>query len=151
MVALGFGEMIGAAEQSEPGSEQIGFESWPPMFWSPALYLPADQGESLGEPAHDVQSGPAPGEPLGDTARWLPDESGTCRLRLSPPLGTIVVLDLGTTLARAAFVRPRTVVRTLPVSPEATTVTYRWRRRIDIFVHQQHGARPATATLSHSS
>ena len=43
--------------------------------------------------------------------------------------------------------RPSIIARTLPVSPQATTVTYRCRCRIDIFVHQQHTARSVAATV----
>ena len=90
---VGFGEVVGSAQQGEAGSEQVGFERWGPPVGVAALYLASYQGEALGEPPHDVE----PVEHMAGVGKVLCDGlggmSGTRRRRLSPPAGTSPLLD----------------------------------------------------------
>ena len=52
---VGFAEVVGSAEEGEAGSEQVRLERRGPTFRFAALYLSAHQGETLGEPADDVE------------------------------------------------------------------------------------------------
>ena len=54
MVLVGVCELVGAAQQSEAGPEQVRLERRGPLITGAALQLPAYQGEALGEPACDV-------------------------------------------------------------------------------------------------
>ena len=55
MLLVGFGEVIGSAQEGEAGSEQVRLERWGTPVRFAALYLSAYQGEALGEPANDVE------------------------------------------------------------------------------------------------
>ena len=44
-----FGEVVGAAQRGEAGSEQVRLERWGTPVGLAALYLPSHQGEALGE------------------------------------------------------------------------------------------------------
>ena len=52
---VGFGEVVGPAQEGEAGSEQVWFERWGPPVGVAALYLASYQGEALGEPEDDVE------------------------------------------------------------------------------------------------
>ena len=56
VLLVGFGEMIGPAQEGEAGPEQVRFERWGPPVGVAALYLASYQGEALGEPADDVKA-----------------------------------------------------------------------------------------------
>ena len=56
MLLVGVCEMVGAAQQSEAGPEQVRFVCRGPQLGVAALQLPAYQGEALGEPAGDVEA-----------------------------------------------------------------------------------------------
>ena len=58
--------------------------------------------------------------------------SGTRWERLSPPARHHHAPCSLKNLAKDPFVRPGIIANTLPLSPQATTVTYRCRRRIDV-------------------
>ena len=56
MRPVGVCEVVGPAQQSEPGSEQVRFVCWGPLIGGAALYLPTHQSEAFGEPADDVEA-----------------------------------------------------------------------------------------------
>ena len=69
MLLVGVCEMVGAAQQSETGSEQVRLVCRGPQLGVAALQLPAYQGEALGEPAGDVE----PVEHMAGTGKVLRD------------------------------------------------------------------------------
>ena len=72
MCLVGFGEVVGPAQEGEAGSEQVRLERWGPQLRIAALYLASYQGESLGEPAHDVE----PVEHMASVGQILRDGLG---------------------------------------------------------------------------
>ena len=56
MLLVGVCEMVGAAQQSEAGPEQVRFVCRGTPVGVAALQFPAYQGEALGEPAGDVEA-----------------------------------------------------------------------------------------------
>ena len=52
---VGFGEVVGSAEEGEAGSEQVRLERWGTPVGVAAVCLSSYQGEALGEPADDVE------------------------------------------------------------------------------------------------
>lgn len=56
MCLVGFGEVVGSAQEGEACSEQVELERWGPLIWVAALEFPPHQGESFGEPPHYVEA-----------------------------------------------------------------------------------------------
>ena len=70
---VGFAEMVDPHKGGKSGSEHLRLERWEPPLGFVTLYLPAYQGEALGEPAHDSEQRPRGADAAG---------KGIARLRL---------------------------------------------------------------------